>query len=51
MGARAAVASLKVPVSGVSRLVLAVTDAGDGDFGDHALWLNPRVTIEDGIAR
>lgn len=44
MGARAEVQSIRIPVTGVTRLILAVTDAGDGDFGDHALWLDPRVT-------
>jgi len=30
-----------VPVSGVKTLTLIITDAGDGNYDDHADWINP----------
>lgn len=32
---------IDVPVIGVKRLMLIITDAGDGNYDDHADWLNP----------
>jgi hypothetical protein len=32
---------IEVPVTGVTNLTLIVDDAGDGNYDDHADWLNP----------
>lgn len=34
---------IEVDISGVQRLELVVTDGGNGNFDDHADWLNPQL--------
>lgn len=34
---------IEIPIKGIQKLSLIVTDAEDGNNGDHADWLNPRL--------
>ncbi|MCG6154634.1 NPCBM/NEW2 domain-containing protein [Rubinisphaera margarita] len=47
-GAHAAI-PIDVDVRGIRRLELRVTDAGDGNFRDHAVWGNAAVTWFDEV--
>jgi len=38
------VIDIKVPIRNAHRLVLAVGDAGDGSYYDHAAWIEPTLT-------
>ena len=37
------VADISVPIHGARHLVLAVGDGGDGNFYDHAAWIEPKL--------
>lgn len=42
--------AVQVPLSGVARLALRVTDAGDGIAGDWAVWAGANITLQRGYA-
>jgi alpha-galactosidase len=45
------VVDINVPIKGAKRLVLAVGDGGDGNFYDHAAWIEPVVTGPKGTLK
>lgn len=44
-------ADIDVPLNGSRKLYLAANDAGDGNSGDHADWIEPRLTGPAGELR
>jgi hypothetical protein len=45
------VIDINVPIHNAHRLVLAVGDGGDGNFYDHAAWIEPKVTGSAGTLK
>ncbi len=45
------VIDMNVPIHGARRLVLAIGDGGDGNFYDHAVWIEPKVTGPEGTLK
>ncbi len=45
------VIDIKVPINNARRLVLAIGDCGDGNFYDHAAWIEPTVTGPKGTLK
>ena len=45
------VVEIAVPIEDAKRLVLAVGDGGDGNFYDHAAWINPTLTGPKGTLK
>lgn len=48
---RAAEAPIDVDLKGATQLVLAIDPTEDGDAGDQALWVEPRIEMADGSER